>query len=408
MMPKIFYTAGPGDAFQSFNEWKAGRRDLINSHVGYSRQVMDACARHDAEALITCSHHSMADQSHGGISLVYRPDLSEGKSGLGFYRSFREKAKANMRDALDFGADLVIVGEDNIPMLYEPLRRRGITVVQALHSRLWQEGRPLRIMQRLRLHDFRKSFASGRTPVLSASHAVTAQVEQLAGKGRTPILEFLPLYEQEHYGDLPPADTGCDILNIAFIGRIEADKGALDLITVADALRSMKVAVRFHVCGVGGAFDQMVAMSQEAGLGDHFVFHGWCDRSKLRQVLTLCQISIVPTRPEFMEGFNQVVIESVLAGRPPVASDACPAVAYAGDAVEVVQAGDLQGYVAAIAALARDKERLARRIAACAGIGRRFTDDGNSFGAALNEIFAAQREKRPVHGRRIAISESAP
>lgn len=401
-MLKVFYTAGPGDAFRSFREWKAGGRDLVNSHVGYSRQMFEALTRHGAAARITCSFEGdETEMRYGNLAVVYRPDLSRGKAGLQFHRSLYEKARQNMREAMDFDANIVIISDDTIPGHYAPLRRRGVMVVQALHTRLWREDRPPSLMQRLRLRGYRRGYRHGRTPVLSCSDAVTAQVESIAGPRATPISEFLPLYHPEHYGGLPAPDLAAPRLEIIFIGRIEADKGALDLIEIARRMFAEGVDFRFHICGVGGASEAMQAAAAEQGLAERFVFHGWCDRDGLRAVMAKCHVSIVPTRGDFIEGFNHIVVESVLAGRPSVASGICPAVHYVGGAADIVQPGDLAGYADALSLLARDRNVLRGRIDACAGAGDRFLDEGNSFGAALDELFDAWRERRAMRDHRI-------
>lgn len=404
MVLKVLYTAGPGNAFQTFRMWARGEHDLVVSHVGYSRQMYEALARHGAAARITCTYADDDEQSFGGISVVRRPDPSQGRSGLAFHRSLYRKARMNMRDALDFGANVVIIGEDTIPAHYAPLRRRGVTVVQALHTRLWREDRPLSLMQRLRMRGYRKGYSNGATPVLSSSDAVTAQVERLAGAGATPIVEFLPLYHTDHYSGLPAPDLDATRLQIMFIGRVEPSKGALDLVEIARRLLAQGVDFGFHICGIGGALDEMQAMVAQQGLTDRFVFHGWCDRSALRHVMTQCHVSIVPTRADFIEGFNQIVVESVLSGRPAVASSVCPAVNYVGGAVDIVPADDVAGYAAALAALDRDRAGLAARIAACGPAGARFMDAANSFGSALDEVFDAWRERRPIRDRRIAAA----
>jgi len=47
-----------------------------------------------------------------------------------------------------------------------------------------------------------------------------------------------------------------------------------------------------------------------------------------RKCTRLLTSSFVPTTAQFTEGFNQVMTEAVLSGRPVVTSDACPAVEY--------------------------------------------------------------------------------
>jgi glycogen(starch) synthase len=403
---RVLYSAGPGNAFQTFRDWRRGGPDLVNSHVAHSRQMYEALTRHQAAGRITCTYEGDEEQSYGGISVVRRPELSQGKSGLAFYRSLYDKARMNIRDAVEFGADVVIIGEDTIPSHYAPLRRQGVMVVQSLHTRLWREDRAPSLMQRLRHRGYRKGYLHGRTSVISTSDAVSAQVETLAGPGATPIYEFLPLYYPDHYSGLPEPDVSAPRLEILFIGRVEISKGVLDLVEIAEQLKAADVDFRFQICGVGGALDMMKSTVTAHGMDEHFVFHGWCDRDALRAVMAQCHVSIIPTRSDFIEGFNQIVAESVLSGRPTVASSVCPAVNYVGGAVDIVQANDLAGYTAALTELSRDREKLRRRIQACPEASRRFIDTANSFGTALDEVFNAWREKRPIRDHRIPPSLS--
>jgi glycosyltransferase involved in cell wall biosynthesis len=400
-MLRIFYTAGPGNAFETFRMWAAGERDLTNSHVSYSGQMFEACARYGAAALITCTHGEGEEQAKGQISIVRRPDPSWGKSGLSYHRSLRQKARQIERDALAFDANVVVVSEDTDPSHYSALRRRGVPIVQALHTRLWPDRRPLSFMQRVRARSFGKGYGTPGTVVLSASDAISAQVASVTRGGHPPIVEFLPLYRAEHFEGVPPPARSADRLEILFIGRVEENKGVLDLIAIASLLKERGVDFRFQICGVGSSLERMQQMVVDEGLAERFLFHGWCDRERLRAVLAGCHVSIVPTRSDFVEGFNQVAVESILAGRPAVASDICPAVSYVGEAVRIVRADDIPGYADALEGLARDSATLSRHVAACPAAGSRFFDTRHSFGSALDEVFQASLEKRPIRSRRI-------
>lgn len=401
-MPKVFYTAGPGNAFATLRDFIEGREDGSTSHVAYSRQFYEACARHDATARVTCTHGQDAARLSGrGIELVRRANPSAGKSGLAWYWAEWLKARRNMAEARNFGADLVVLAEDSQPAFYAPLLRRGVTVVQVLHTRLWREGRRPSPMQRLWLGGFGRACAGRLAAVLSCSDVVTGQVRRLAGDRLSPVIEFLPLYRPHHYGGIAPPDAAAARPGIAFVGRVEANKGVFDLIGAARALAAQGTPAQFHICGTGPALEAMRAAAAAAGQGDSFTFHGWCDRARLREVLAGCQIGVVPTRSGFIEGFNQVAVEMVLAGRPVVLSDVCPAAGYLGAAAVSFPADDERAMSAALGRLIADRAELARRAAACAGAGARFFDERSSFGAALDEVFSALRERRAPRARLI-------
>lgn len=395
---KVFYTAGSGNAFACFGDFLAGREDLSTSHVAYSRQFYDSCIRHGFEARVTCSFPAGVERMAGrGMELLYRPDLSVGKSGFAFQRSLFVKARQVMAEARDFGADLVLLSEDAVPALYAPLAREGVRIVQILQTMLW--GCDPSLMQRLRLSTYGRAYRRHVTAVLSASHAVTRQVRHLAGEGACPILEFLPLYQTGYYEGVAKPDAQAPRLDIAYIGRVEANKGALDMVEIARLGRERGLPLHYHICGTGGGFDEMRARVAAYGLEALFTFHGWCDRAGLRRVLGRCQIVMVPTRSEICEGFNHVVVEAALAGRLALASDVCPAIDYLGSAARSVKADDPSAFLTEIEHFAKDRQALDRALAATRGAGQRFHDPATSFGAALDQIFAALGEGRSIADR---------
>jgi glycosyltransferase involved in cell wall biosynthesis len=91
----------------------------------------------------------------------------------------------------------------------------------------------------------------------------------------------------------------------------------------------------------------------------------------------------VPTTSRFVEGFNQVVAEGILAGRPVVTSSVCPAIRYVGDAVVAVPPDDVPAYAAAIRRLATDHEFYERCRAQCHLASPQFFDPARGWGAAL-------------------------
>lgn len=398
---RVLYTAGQGNAFAAFADWAAGQADQSVSHVPYSRQLFEAVARAGASALVTCSHAAGEEASARGIEIRRRPDLAAGTSGLGYHLAQGRKARQVIRDAQDFGATVVILSEDSSPDLYAPLRRCGVRIVQALHTQLLQAGRPPSFLQRRRLAGYGRAYAAGDTAVLSASNAISAQVEQLAGNRRAPIREFLPYYLPDHYGGLPPPDLAAPELDILFVGRVEPEKGVLDLLPIAQDLAARGTRARFHICGIGSALEPMQQQVASSGQEAAFRFHGWCDRAALRRVMAGCQLSIVPSRATLSEGFNQVVIESILGGRPALVSTSCPAIQYVDRAVVAVPAGDLAAFARDLHRLDADRAALGRLAAACAGQSQRFTDPACSLGAALDEVLQAAAEGRPVIDRRI-------
>jgi glycosyltransferase involved in cell wall biosynthesis len=110
---------------------------------------------------------------------------------------------------------------------------------------------------------------------------------------------------------------------------------------------------------------------------------------------------VVPTTVEFVEGFNQVVVEALLAGRPVITSSVCPAVEYVEPAVLQVPPDDGDAYERAILTLADDAATYERLRAACEPVCRKFLDDATSFRTALRHVLSAVAEGRPITPRHL-------
>ncbi len=74
------------------------------------------------------------------------------------------------------------------------------------------------------------------------------------------------------------------------------------------------------------------AAVKEADLADVFRCHGHCNKPIMRQMYANSHVVIVPTTGDFIEGFNQVIAEAILSGRPVITSAVCPAIAYVREA----------------------------------------------------------------------------
>ena len=97
---------------------------------------------------------------------------------------------------------------------------------------------------------------------------------------------------------------------------------------------------------------------------------------------------IVPTTSQFAEGFNQVVAEAVLSGRPVITSSVCPAVAYVRDAVVEVAADDVRAYGDAVLRLCDDRAFYAAKASACRAAQAQFYDESRGWAAALKRALA--------------------
>jgi glycosyltransferase involved in cell wall biosynthesis len=89
---------------------------------------------------------------------------------------------------------------------------------------------------------------------------------------------------------------------------------------------------------------------------------------------------IVPTTTHFVEGFNKVVAEGVLAGRPVITSSVCPALEYVREAVIEVPPDNAVAYGDAILRLKSDAAVYESKRLGCASIRAQFYDVNLGWG----------------------------
>ena len=96
-----------------------------------------------------------------------------------------------------------------------------------------------------------------------------------------------------------------------------------------------------------------------------------------------CHVLIVPTTTDFPEGFNQVVGEGILAGRPVITSSVCPALDYVREAVVEVPADDVSAYHDAILRLHDDLALYEQKRSASVALQGQFYDPKRGWAQAL-------------------------
>ena len=104
----------------------------------------------------------------------------------------------------------------------------------------------------------------------------------------------------------------------------------------------------------------------------------------MQRMYGLAHAVIVPTTTSFVEGFNKVVAEAVLAGRPVITSSACPALSYVGGAAVKVPPDDVCAYMEAVVRLADDPVFYEARRRDCVVVLSYLMDVVITFGTVLN------------------------
>lgn len=290
-----------------------------------------------------------------------------------------------LASVLRFGPDVAVVSEGTHWFLLTLLAAAGVRVVPSLHVRLAPPGRPERWVQRTIRRLDRAFFRNTCPAVLAASAEIEGDLAE-GVQDRPASLRFHPLYRKATFAGIKPACHEQRPFNVLYVGRLEANKGIFDFLEIAKKTCAARWDVHFHVCGIGSAMDELRSRVQAAGLGHRFALHGYCDRDQLARAYGEAHVVVVPTRSEIAEGFNQVVVEAVLAGRPVIASSLCPAVAYAGEAALVVPPDGADAYVEALRRLLDDAQFYHRMQRACTIVQERFYDPSLSWGVVLGRV----------------------
>jgi glycosyltransferase involved in cell wall biosynthesis len=395
---RIVYAAGPGDVIGTYHHWKQGRDDPSQVNLTLSGMFYDSCREHGDKAYVISTCDKVGAVRDGDFLIVQRPQAFSRATGWLYHLGQVWAALRLMAAAIWFQADVLVIvcGTCHwFPLRLLPLF--GIDAVASLHCVPWLKYRPLRSVPRFIRRLNGRFFSRSVHCILSMSDDVSDQVRVMTHSHHRPILPFLPTYRAEDFASLTPPDFSARPFRVFYAGRIESDKGVFDLLEIAKHFKAQGVKdVVFDVCGRGGAFDELKASAEAAGVTDLLLLHGYCDRPRMREMFEQSHVVIVPTRSNFVEGFNQVVSESVLAGRPVITSAVCPAIHYVGDAAYEVPVDDAQAYGNAILALLNQPELYRRKAAACAQANGQFYDLSRGWGEALRRGLKPLRAKRAV------------
>ena len=393
---RILYAAGPGDVTGTYRHWKDGHDDPAQVSLAYSGQFYDLCRKLGARGLVISSARAAGRRScrDGPFIFVNRPIPFENRGGALYHLGQIWAALGLIAEAMRFRADVAVIvcGSAHwFPLILLPWL--GVQVIPSLHCVLWPRNRPLAGARKLIWKLNRYFFTHSVGGILSASHAISAQLDQITARRHRRVAEFLPTYRRGGFDEAPPPQP-LRPFRILYAGRLERDKGVFDLLEMAGRLaRQRPGEVEFDLCGSGSALEEIRGAAARAGLSDSFRCHGHCSQAVMRDHFAGCHAVIVPTTGDFIEGFNQVVAEGILAGRPVITSAVCPAMQYVGGAVVEVPPDDVGAYADAVLRLLDDPAYYASILRQCRDVQEQFYDPGRSWGTALRNALA------PLHRR---------
>ncbi len=389
---RIFYAAGPGNVLGTYRHWKEGQDDPSQVALTYSGQFYDVVRDLGVEALVVGSSHLPGSLRDGPFRIEHCPAPLRHCRGLLYHIGQTWASLRLLWKAWRFRADVMVVscGSGH----WFPLRLArllGIKIIPALHCVLWGKGSRPSLAHRLVNRLNRRFFLQNVSGILTASHDIAQQIAQLTNGQHQPTYVFLPTYRREQFLGLPAAALPSRPFRVFYAGRIERDKGVFDLLEIARRFDGAgRTDIEFDLCGAGSVLADLRTAALQAGpdLAARFRCHGHCHKAKMREMFAGAHVVIVPTTTAFLEGFNQVVAEGVLSGRPVITSSVCPALEYVKDAVVEVPPDDVVGYGDAILKLCDDQSFYQAKTEACHAAQDQFYDQRRGWSATLKKVLA--------------------
>jgi glycosyltransferase involved in cell wall biosynthesis len=405
---KILCAGGSGDVIGTFQHWQHHEDDPSQVAITFSSQLFDLCEVFNAEAYIVGTYGQKQIFKEGFLTIENRPIFWENKSVVFYFIGQIYHEVTFLLKALTFKPDIVIGSNTDCFFVLSLLPYLGIAVIPSLHCVFWAKHKPISKYQRVLAKLNRRFFSQDCLAILSTSEDINQQVQEITHHQARPVVNFLTTYRRNEFADVAPVNPDRATFHVLFAGRIEVDKGVFDLFAIARRFqREGRTNIVFHLCGRGSALAELQQQVQAAGLQATFILHGYCNKPEMRQMFSLCHVVIVPTRTDFVEGLNQVVIEGVLANRPVITSSTCPALNYVQQAVVEVPPDDVQAYGDAILKLQQDAAFYEEKCRSCEGVQEQFYNPANSWGAALHRILRQFERVPPVIGEapRKALAE---
>ena len=123
--------------------------------------------------------------------------------------------------------------------------------------------------------------------------------------------------------------------DLIYIGRLSQEKGVYELLDVFKDIYKSDRNVKLHIVGDGSEANGMKNKTEEYGISQNVVFHGFQNKEYIYNLLPECSLYVMTS---FTESFGIVLLESMSCGIPCIAYDS------AQGAHEIIEDG-VNGYL---------------------------------------------------------------
>lgn len=391
MRRDILYCEGPGDIVLSYTSWKLGQDFKSETSVTFSEQLFEFCAEEGLSLHAISYGPRAAIVVDADCTVENKPRLQIGLPKIGYALSLLIYAFRLLVLVLRIRPRFVLICPGVVGWLLAPLLGvTGAKIVPILHNALWPIGnRPKGSSQALKDLAHRVFWRHFVWQTLTVSAALEAQVRQVAKAGHTlPIITFQPSFPRSAFGNVPlPKRFEDRPFKVLYVGRIEENKGALDVVDIASRLLATSPnGFLFDICGDGAALACLRDRVRALGLDGWVRVHGQLDRPALLQRYAEAHVVLVPTRTTFTEGFAMVVAEAILCLRPVVSCAVVPATQTFAGAVMLAEPDDIGSYVNVLGQLSTDVRLYQALVAEAGRLRPEILDDRKSFLAGLRAL----------------------
>jgi glycogen synthase len=358
--------------------------------TSYMRHLMALCEEEGREAVIVTTHPGETYEAElGPFTILNRP--MPGGRGLKYhYRQYRW-----MRDCLQElehrGArTTILTAGAHYWFATGAVRRRGMRFVNSFHGSLRALNHSRLSVHEILIRATSRLHLAWGDPTQAVSLHILEQLRTEPGAARRQTWLFVPDYDRALFDDFEANPIGEGTVEILFAGRVEENKGVFDLLRACEMLNSAgERPYRFHIHGEGDALEALGKAAAVSPCKELFVIHGFTPGERLKEHYRDCHIVTVPTRSDLEEGLAKSVIEGVLALRPVVTSQACPAIRQVGPACLEAQVDNAESYASAFRRLAEERDLLSAKIEAARELRELFFDPPNHYGRAIRAAIAA-------------------
>ncbi|PSN10433.1 glycosyltransferase [filamentous cyanobacterium CCP5] len=386
---RILYSSGPVDATSVYMHWVLGQDDPSHFAITYAQNFYELASKLNAKSWLISSRDKQGLIQDKNFKIEFRSLKHHFRSSIAYFAGQFWSGLRLIVSALLFRTDILIATQDRtFWFLLSILPLFGIKIIPTIHCTLWPKYKRRTTVQKI-IHKLNGWFFQyGCVEICVVSEDIRDQIVKLTNGRSRPIRTFVPTYREEFLDDIKirSYDADVDTFKVLFAGRVETSKGVYLLLEVAKKFIAVQPNCIFNVCGTGGEVEKLKAAALEAGLAKHFVVHGHCKRDKLRQMYETSHVVVVPTTKDFVEGFNKVVAEGVIVGRPIVTSSVCPALSVVRDAAVEVTPDDVEEYFKAILRLATDKDFYAQKQKNAMALRKQFFSYSKSWQAQVGSV----------------------